>query len=235
VFRAEIDGQPLTFFHTNMVNVNMTFADIETRTRWQQGTGEAFDGPLTGRRLEIHPFLIATWQEWRERHPETLVMEPVPGFEPMYEDIWNLIQARRPGRPAPPELLNQPQDARLPGYEPIIGLEAGGARRAYPLAVLRAEHVVNDRLGSEVVLLIANRTTDTVTVFSRSLGGRTLNFERQPTGDLVDVETGSRWNAYGECLEGELRGSRLPALTGVPQFWWAWAQFSGGTDVYGER
>lgn len=233
MFRAEIDGQPLTFFHTNMVNVNMTFADIETRTRWQQGTGEAFDGPLTGRRLEIYPFLITTWQEWRERHPETLVMEPVPGFEPMYEDMWNAIQARRPGRPAPPEILDRPADSRLPGYEPIVGLEAGGARRAYPLAALRAAQVVNDRLGGETVLVLTNPATDTVTVFSRDLDGRTLSFERRgPSGDLIDAETGSRWNAYGECLDGELRGSRLTALTGQPGFWWAWAQFSDATDVY---
>jgi len=47
-----------------MVGMNFTFADRETGTRWQQETGEAFEGPLKGSRLEIYPFLITTWKEW---------------------------------------------------------------------------------------------------------------------------------------------------------------------------
>lgn len=232
-----MDGRPLTFFHTNMVNVNMTFADRETRTRWQQETGEGIDGPLKGRRLEIHPFLLTTWQEWRERHPETLVMEPIPGFEELYEDMWHAILARRPGRAGPPpERTSRPEDPRLAAYESVVGLEAGGARRAYPREVLRKEEVVNDELGGEPVVLVFTPRSDMVTQFSRKLGGRTLTFSRHAqSGDLVDVETGSRWNAYGECLEGELRGSRLKALVGMPQFWWAWAAFYPGTDVYRAR
>lgn len=233
MFRAEIDGRALTFFHTNMVNVNMTFADRETGTRWQQETGEAIDGTLRGRRLDIYPFLITTWKEWRERHPKTLVMEPVPGFEEMYENMWRAIQARTPGRAGPPADRIRREDPRLPAYERVIGLEAGGAKRAYPLEVLKKELVVNDRLGSELVVLIYTPRSDTVTVFSRNLDGRTLSFEMRPrSGDLIDVQTGSRWNAYGEGVEGELRGSRLKALIGMPQFWWAWAAFYAGTDIY---
>ena len=99
--------------------------------------------------------------------------------------------------------------------------------------MLKKELVVNDRLGSELVVLIYTPRSDTVTVFSRNLDGRTLSFEMRPrSGDLIDVQTGSRWNAYGECVEGELRGNRLKALIGMPQFWWAWAAFYSGTDIY---
>jgi len=233
VFRAEIDGHTLTFFHTNMVNVNMTFADRETRTRWQQETGEAIDGTLKGQRLEIYPFLITTWKEWRERNPNTVVMEPVPGFEEMYESMWRAILARTPDRAGPPADRIRREDPRLPAYERIVGLEAGGATRAYPLKVLRDERVVNDRLGSEGLLLIYLPGSDTVTVFSRNLDGRTLSFEVLPqSGDLIDVQTRSRWNGYGECVEGEFRGSRLKAFIGMPQFWWGWAAFHADTDIY---
>jgi hypothetical protein len=99
--------------------------------------------------------------------------------------------------------------------------------------VLTKERIVNDRLGSEAVLVIYRPESDTVTAFSRQLNGRALTFEpRAQSGDLVDVETRSRWNPYGECLEGKLRGSRLNALIGVRQFWWSWAAFFPGTDVY---
>src|SRR5438093_13707429 len=92
--------------------------------------------------------------------------------------------------------------------------------RAYPIESLAKERVVNDQLGGEAVLVIFRPESDTITAFSRQVDGRGLTFERRAqSGDLVDVETGSRWNPYGECLEGELAGSRLKALIGVRQFW----------------
>jgi hypothetical protein len=233
VFRAEIDGRPLTFFHTNMRGMNMTFADRDTLTRWQQETGEAFEGALKGRRLEIHPFEITTWKAWRERHPSTLVMAPVPGLEELYADMWRAILGRTPDRAGPPsDRTFRPVDPRLRAYEPIVGLEVGTARRAYPRTVLARERVVNDELGGEPVLLVHIASSDTVTVFSREFRGRTLTFKtRRVARGLVDAETGSRWDEYGRCLQGPLRGSQLRMLIGRPQFWWGWAAF-GDTDVY---
>ncbi|MEW5984027.1 MAG: DUF3179 domain-containing (seleno)protein [Acidobacteriota bacterium] len=234
VYRAQMDGRDLMFFHTNMVSQNMTFADRETRTRWQQQTGEAIEGPLKGRRLPIYPFVLTSWKEWRDTHPGTLVMEPLAGFEGLYAVWRDVIRWRRPGRAvgASAERV-QREDTRLPAYEPVVGVSAGGAQRSYPRAILEKELVVNDSLGGEEVLLLYVRASDMVTVFSRKLGGRILNFERRsPSGDLVDRETASRWNAYGECLDGPLRGSHLTALLGVPQFWWAWTTFYPATDVY---
>jgi hypothetical protein len=236
VYRAEADGRPLMFFHTNMVRQNMTFADRETMTRWQQQTGEAIEGPLKGRRLEVYPFILTSWDEWRDLHPQTQVMEPIPGFEELY-DIWvKVIEWRRPGR-AEGQMAQrvQREDNRLPAYEPVIGLDAGGARRAYPRSLLKEEVAVSDRLGLEEVLVLYNARADAVTAFSRALDGRTLRFERLASGDLIDVGTRSRWNLYGECVEGEMKGRRLKGLLAVPQFWWAWAVFYADTDVYTGR
>ena len=236
MFRAEIDGRALTFFHTNMVGMNFTFVDQETRTRWQQETGEAIDGTHKGRRLEIHPFLITTWKEWRERNPKTMAMTPVPGLEELYAQMWQTILARKPGTPGPPADRIAREDSRLSAYEPIVGLEAGGARRAYPMSALAMERVVNDQVGREPVLIVYAPASDTVTVFSRSLGSRTLTFgPHAQSSELIDRETGSRWNTYGECLSGELRGRKLNALVGMRQFWWAWAAFHPDTDIYGSK
>ena len=234
MFRAEIDGRPLTFFHTNMVGMNFTFADLQTRTRWQQETGEAIDGPLKGRRLEIQPFLITTWSEWRQRHPRTLVLAPVPGLEELYAQMWQTILARRPGIPGPPsDRTLRPEDPRLAAYEPIVGVELGRSYRAYPIERLAAEAVVNDWLGGEPVLIVYVRETDTVTVFSRNLNGRTLTFDPVARSrDLTDAESGSRWNSYGESVDGKLRGAQLKSIVGVRQFWWSWAAFFPATDVY---
>jgi hypothetical protein len=229
-----MNGRALTFFHTNMVGMNFTFADRETGTRWQQETGEAIDGALKGQHLEIYPFLITTWKEWRDRHRDTLVTVPVPGLEDLYSLMWQTILSRRPGRPGPPpDRTLRPEDPRLPAYEAVVGVETGGARRAYPLPVLARERVVNDQVGSDAVLVNYDPASDTVTVFARVFGERTLSFNLRPeSGELIDLQTGSRWNRYGECVDGELRGSQLKAIIGMRQFWWSWAAFYPGTDVY---
>jgi hypothetical protein len=239
VFRAEIDGRPLKFDHAGMFGLNFTIADRETRTRWQQETGEATEGPLKGRRLAVYPFLMTTWKAWRARHPETLALVPLPDLAPIYAREWAARQATaaagRTGAPSEAQTL-VPPDTRLPAFDLVLGIEAGGARRAYPLAVLKQEGVINDQLGGEPVLLVYTAADDTVTMFTRRANARTLTFERRgPSSDLVDVETGSRWNEYGEGLGGALQGASLPVLVAAPQYWWAWAAYGGPTTVYGGR
>ena len=231
VYKAVINGQPAIFYHTNMVNQNMTFADAGTKTRWQQQTGEGIDGPLKGQHLEYLPYVLTSWKEWRTRNPRTLVMQPVPGFEEFYTAMWNVIAWRTPDKAGPERIARK--DGRLAAYEPIVGISAGGARRGYPRALLKVERIVNDQVGSEPVLLIYTTASDTVTAFSRRLDGRMLTFTRSASsGDIVDAETGSHWNAYGESASGPLKGKRLTGILGVPGFWYAWSSFGGDTDVY---
>jgi hypothetical protein len=86
------------------------------------------------------------------------------------------------------------------------------------------------------VLSVYVRATDTVTVFSRRLNGRTLTFDSGArTRELTDAESGSRWNSYGESVDGKLRGAQLKSIVGVRQFWWSWAAFFPATDVYAGR
>jgi len=231
VYKAVINGKPATFYHTNMVNQNMTFADAGTKTRWQQQTGEGIDGPLKGQHLEYLPYVLTTWKEWRTRNPKTLVMQPVPGFEEFYDAMWSVIAWRTPDKAGPERIAKK--DSRLAAYEPVVGLAAGGARRGYPRALLKQEQLVNDQIGTEPVLVIYALASDTVTSFSRRLEGRTLTFTRPASlHDIVDAETGSRWNTYGEAVAGPLKGKRLTGILGIPQFWYAWSSFGGETDVY---
>ena len=49
---------------------------------------------------------------------------------------------------------------------------------------------------------------------------------------LVDKETGSQWNAYGECVSGRLKGSRLEMIVLEPEYWFAWSEFHRDTAIY---
>jgi hypothetical protein len=52
---------------------------------------------------------------------------------------------------------------------------------------------------------------------------------------LVDRETGSRWNAYGLCIAGPLKGSRLESLVLEPEYWFAWSEFHRDTAVHARK
>ncbi len=55
-------------------NSDMVMYDRETQSWWQQATGEAIVGRLTGTQLKALPVWMESWAEFRGRHPNGLVM-----------------------------------------------------------------------------------------------------------------------------------------------------------------
>ncbi len=77
-YRAEIDGQPLTF----EVREGGRF-DLQTGSSWQFD-GTAVSGPLDGRQLERIPEAhVAFWFAWAAFHPDTELWELAPGGGPL--------------------------------------------------------------------------------------------------------------------------------------------------------
>ena len=54
----------------------MLYYDEETETFWEQMSGRAVIGPLTGQKLKWLPCEITTWGEWKKKHPKTTVLKP---------------------------------------------------------------------------------------------------------------------------------------------------------------
>jgi hypothetical protein len=234
VFRGDVDGKVPTFERIGLKGSNFFMRDRETDSHWQQLTGECFEGPLQGERLARLPFLLTTWGEWRKVHPETLALVPEPAYKANYEVMAKRntslpLSGQSPGRGAIHE------DSRLPPHEQVMGIEAGGAHKAYPLASLQKRPVLNDQVGTTPVLVVHNAAGETTTVFSRALQGRTLTFQaaKQETVDaVIDNETRSKWTAYGECTAGKLKGQKLDTIVPLPSFWFAWAEFYPDTQIY---
>ncbi|PYU29801.1 MAG: hypothetical protein DMG31_15960 [Acidobacteria bacterium] len=59
-----------------------------------------------------------------------------------------------------------------------------------------------------------------------------MTFRPMWNGSIVDQETNSRWNPYGECTAGKLKGRKLPRIIAQPDFWFAGAEFSPDAQVY---
>lgn len=238
MIRAEANGKPLHFDYDSMVGSNEVFKDRETGSLWQQTLSMATSGPLKGTRLDLYPFLLTQWGEWRKQHPDTLVLKPLPGYADHIAGMNKFInQQWRPAsadtRPAPRGAFGN--DDRLMPHEMVLGLQVNDGEKAYPLSALRKEGAINDRIAGMPVVVVHQPASDTTTAFDARHNGKILKFQAADAeaDRLVDVETHSSWNAYGLCLSGRLKGAQLKPLVLEPEFWFAWSEFHPKTEVYG--
>ena len=226
-YRNSVNGEPSTFRMTGGVGSNVAFADVATETTWQQATGEAVEGPLTGQYLQRVNALETTFGELCADHPEALVMLPHPGLEENYAHYKpQLATANERFRGSATE------DPRRPRHDRIMGLEVSGGYKAYPLKELAMQPLINDTVGESPVLVTYAVDTKTSRAFSRVVDGQTLTFSKTGSGELTDQETSSHWSRTGRAIAGPLEGAQLVELPPLPSFWFSWAQFNPETEVF---
>ena len=122
-------------------------------------------------------------------------------------------------------------DKRRPTHDLVVGLDIGGGYKAYPLAELEKQPLVNDKVGSAPVLMTYVPDTDTAMAFLRIVDGKVLSFHEGAMGKITDQQTSSTWSVMGEAVAGPMKGTKLELLPPLPSFWFSWAQFYPETEV----
>lgn len=243
--RPKVNGETLTFGTSgNLRRSDLVMWDRQTESWWQQVTGEAIVGRLTGTQLDLLPAPIVAWETFREAHPDGRVLSRETGFDRPY--------GRNPyvgydDVSQNPFLYDGPLDGRLRPMDRIVGVERGDEARAYPFDTLREERAVNDALGEEPIVVVwtpgtasaldratiaEGRDVGAVGVFRRTLEDRTLTFEPAGDGRFRDTETGSTWDVLGTAVDGPLRGETLDAVPHHAVFWFVWGAFQPEGTLY---
>lgn len=89
-FDRRVQGQVLSFGVTGKLRQSdMIMYDRQTQSWWQQATGTAIVGTMTGTELTLLPSWMESWQTFRSRNPAGLVMA---------EPDWNRPYGRNPYR-----------------------------------------------------------------------------------------------------------------------------------------
>lgn len=77
----------LTFDVFGLLKGVLVMRDRETGSVWTHLDGRSIEGELAGARLEMIPMPQMTWAEWREAHPDTLVLSRDTPFQDRYRVV----------------------------------------------------------------------------------------------------------------------------------------------------
>lgn len=244
-FERTVGGQVLEFGTTGRLRYsNLIMYDRQTETWWQQATGQAIAGDLTGAQLAAQPAAIIAWADFKAAYPQGKVLSRDTGFQRAY--------GRNPyvgydDVDQPPSFYRGPQTpGQMPAVARVLTLDLNGDAVAYPYDVLQEVQVINDTVGGTAVAIFwapgtasaldaatvaEGRDVGAATAFARDLEGQTLTFQLD-SARIVDAETGNEWSALGQAVGGPLAGQRLTPLPAINHFWFSWAAFKPQTRVY---
>ncbi|MEO1491447.1 MAG: DUF3179 domain-containing protein [Pseudomonadota bacterium] len=225
LFETDVAGQDQTFVFGSsgfLYRSNKLMFDRQTRSLWNQFTGEPVGGPLahSGIRLKIRPVTITSWADWRARHPESRVLSLETGHIRDYDS--GVVYRDYFASPDLmfPTLVDQ---TRLGQKDYVYGIRVAGGAKAWPLAAFEGGRVVNDQVGFSNVVLIGDAATWTVRAYDR--GDRVFSGDGQTVTDPVGA-----WQITEDALVGP-SGERLPRVPGHIAYWFAWDGYLGAESA----
>ncbi len=244
-FDRSIGTKIHTFGVSGMVrNSDLVMYDRQTESLWQQITGEAIVGTLTGNRLAVISSQTVPFGEFAKMFRQGRVLNRDTGHSRPYgqnpyagyEFGNRLIMPVKTG-----------SRLRLPPLERIVTVELEGRSRVYPFSILRRERVIEDRINEKRFVIFYqsgtltpldepriadSRDVGSVAVFWPEIDGDTLSFTAR-SGAAVDKQTQSTWNLFGVATEGPLAGKRLKPVPHGVYFAFAWLVFNPSSEIFG--
>ncbi len=145
------DSKPFNFGVSGLLyNSDVLLFDRQTESLWSQIMMKAVNGPLKGAELSAVPTANTTWGEWKERHPETQVVE-------LTRLAWNNYKVDPYGDYESDSALMFPvaeSDKRYHRKAPVIGIVLDGLAKAYPFVELEHEEIpLRDEIGDQTILV----------------------------------------------------------------------------------
>lgn len=246
VIDRNVDGRVLRFGVSGLLrNSDLVMWDDATESLWQQLTGEGLVGEFAGTQLTFVPSAIKSYGDFKAQYPEGIVLGPDQGFG--FEYGFNAYRGYSSRTEPFGPFFQEELDDRYPALERVINVTIDNVAKAYPFSVASEERAINDTVnGTPVVIFAGGETADnldtgvirdgapigTGIAFSRVVDGDVLTFGAHDALTFEDVETGSIWDLNGTATSGPLAGTTLEPVVHGNEFWFAWAAFNQGADVY---
>ncbi len=219
VYEPIVKGAPEEFRLVGMDHFNAMFEDHRTKSWWRQVTGEAIAGPLKGEMLPEFPSTQTSLQSWLKLFPHTLIMQPDPAFESIYEGMSDFETGRTTGN------LTIYDSTSWNRKSWIAGIVVGVNSKAYDWNQLKKKKIIHDQIGDTPILLF-------VTDQDRSLFGMVRNSAEQ----VFQIQNDTLWNGIipydllGRSLQAGVKD--LDRVNVYQEYWHSWQTFHPLTERY---
>jgi len=163
-FDATIDGSPTDFGVSGLLyNNDVLLYDRDTESLWSQILSEAISGERVGTKLTTLPVSHTTWRDWREKHPDTLVLSDDTGHFRDYQR--NPYAGYEKSRSTFFAVNNAAPDYYHP-KEVVLGLGIDGVYKAYPFVELekQGKSRFNDKVNGNRFSFIWDSTNRSITI-----------------------------------------------------------------------
>lgn len=245
IFDRNYAGQELEFGISGQVYAsNMVMYDRQTESWWLQFTGKGVVGEFVDAQLELLPSQIVSFEQFSNNYPHGKVLSRETGFDKKYgTNPYERYDSRRlPIK----KFFAKPPDPRLPALERVLGIVKQDVVQAYPFSQLKDQVFLQEKIAEQPILIIGlqgvasavdsrqianSEQTLAVAAYSRELNGRVLDFV-QTENEIIDTQTNSVWNLFGEAIQGPLQGARLTKIDKGVYFAFVWLDFYPQSIIY---
>jgi len=210
-------------FVTALKNGNMVVADRKTKTFFQQSTFKSMIGKLHPSELTMIPFQVLSWAEVKKTIPNPKVVKvskkDFRAFELPIPGVWQKVVSTE----LIPGVSLEKRDTSFPARTRVVGVTDNSIKEkvVYLREEIKEKQVVINPENDFFLVELNNA----INGFKNTLNKSKLNISLE-NEEIVDVNTGTRWNVRGKYISGSLAQNLEPLLIS-DEYWFSWKKFQG--------
>ena len=217
VFEPIVRGHREKFRLVGMDHFNALLEDATTQSWWRQATGQAVVGPLKGEAMKLVSCVQVTVRKWFELYPHATVMQPDAAATTYYGEGKFERGENKTG---------------LTGTDPdswkdkswVVGIEVGGASKAYDWKRLKERRIINDQVAATPIVLVLSADRQSFAAFERPAASEIFTIQNDTL-----TSAGKSYDFSGRQLAAP--GQDLRKLSAYQEFWHSWRAFHPETKT----
>ena len=219
-----------------LYNSNLMPYDRATDSFWSQMEHKCVKGALVGTEINTFHVLEMSFSTLKETYPDAQVMNTSTGFNRDYQR-YPYGDYRTNNNSIIFPVSNT--DARVPSKERVLGVVVGEEVLTYRFSSFSNQtvNVVQNRFNGKDLVVFGSRSKNFLTAYENKLAdGTVLNFEAVENALPIVAQDneGNQWDIFGKAVAGPRTGEALPAVLNYIGYWFSWATFNVGLEIYEE-
>ena len=230
-----LNGEKTTFGVSGLLyNSNLIPYDRATDSYWSQMSHKCVKGSLVGTEINTFQVIEMDFNTLREAYPDAQVLNTSTGFSRNY-DRYPYGDYRTNNSSLIFPVSNT--DNRIPNKERVLGVVINEEVMTYQFDSFKAEeiNVIENQFQGKDLVVIGSQSKNFLVAFeNRLLDGTKLNFQ-SVQGALPIVmqdDEGNKWDVFGIAVEGPRKGEKLSEVLNYIGYWFSWAAFNEGLEIY---